>query len=81
MEDTRLLWDEGGMTVTKQEMAIIHDALVIGWAYAKADYEIALDDYGAEDELTKGRKQNYDAFKSALTIINDELGIVPGKEL
>ena len=69
------------MMMTKAEMAIIHDALVIGWAYAKADYEIALDDYGSQDELTKGRKENYDAFKSALKIINDELGIVPGKEL
>ena len=67
--------------MTKAEMAIIHDALVIGWAYAKADYEIALDDYGSQDELTKGRKENYDAFKSALNIINDKLGIVPGKEL
>lgn len=67
--------------MTKQEMAIIHDALVIGWAYAKADYEIVVSDYGKDDELSKGRKQNYDAFKAALTIINDELGIVPGKEL
>lgn len=67
--------------MTKQEMAIIHDALVIGWAYARASYDIALNDYGAENVLTKGKKENYEAFKAALTIINNELGIVPGKEL
>lgn len=61
--------------MTKAEMRVIFDVIVIAWAKTKSDYEIIAKDNGEDAYITECARKDFEATDEALKIMQREVGI------
>lgn len=59
--------------MSNAELQIIRNALVLFWASAKTDYNRILENYGADNLLTKAARRYYKSSLESLSIAEKEL--------